>query len=101
MKSAERKIICQTPTSGKTPTQIPAWKYDLVRGAIRRVVPTSKSGVAFKELPALIGETLTAEERAKLGSLSWHATTVKLHMEVVGELERVEGVVPQRIRRTA
>lgn len=101
MKKTEPKVTCETPTPGKSPTQIPKWKYEVVRRAIRSVVPKSKDGVAFKELPDLVGEALSAKERAKLGSLNWHATTVKLHMEVVGEIERVTGAVPQRIRRIA
>lgn len=100
-KTAESKIVCETPTPRKQPTAIAKWKYDLVRNAIRTCVPTSKNGVAFKELPDLVADVLSAEDRARLGSVSWHTTTVKLHMETTGELERVTGVVPQRVRRIA
>lgn len=99
-KTPEAKIACGTPTPGKQPTTIARWKYDLVRTAIRTCVPKSKTGVTFKELPALVADVLSAEDRARLGSVSWHTTTVKLHMETIGELERVEGAVPQRIRRS-
>lgn len=100
-KTTESKVVCETPTPGKQPTAIAKWKYDLVRNAIRKSVPTSKNGVAFKELPDLVADAISAEDRARLGSVSWHTTTVKLHMETTGELERVAGAVPQRVRRTA
>lgn len=100
-KTGEAKVVCATPTPGKQPTAIAKWKYNLVRDAIRKCVPKSKDGVAFKDLPDLVADTLSAEERARLGSVSWHTTTVKLHMETTGELERIAGAVPQRVRRTA
>jgi len=100
-KTAEAKVVCQTPTPGKQPTAIAKWKYELVKGAIRKCVPKTKEGVGFKALPDLVADVLSPEERTRLGSVSWHTTTVKLHMETTGELERVAGAVPQRIRRTA
>lgn len=99
MTNSDAKVVCTTPTPGKQPTSIAKWKYDLVRNAIRRCVPQSKEGVAFKELPDLVADILSADERARLGSVSWHTTTVKLHMETTGELERVAGTGLQRIRR--
>jgi tRNA A37 threonylcarbamoyltransferase TsaD len=98
---AEAKVLCRTPTPGKSTKHIDKWKYDLVRGAIRKVVPKALTGVAFSELPGLVGNALSPAERARLGSVAWYTTTVKLHMETTGELERVAGAHPQRIRRTA
>jgi hypothetical protein len=100
-KTTDAKIVCKTPTPGKQSTAIAKWKYDLVRNAIRTCVPKTKEGVAFKELPDLVADVLPPDDRARLGSVSWHTTTVKLHMETIGELERVKGAVPQRIRRSA
>lgn len=98
-KRIETKVVCATPTPGKQPTAIAKWKYDLVRDAIRKCVSKSKDGIAFKELPDLVAEVLSADDRARLGSVSWHTTTVKLHMETIGELERLKDAVPQRVRR--
>jgi hypothetical protein len=81
---SEGKITCYTPTAGKKPTRIDVWKYDCVRAAILAVVPAQ----------------LSAAHRADLGSVSWYTVSVKLHMETLGELERIEGVKPQRLRRT-
>lgn len=93
------KAVCETPTPGKKPTRIDRWKYDLVRAAILDAVPADDRGVEFKELPALVSARIPAEEQESLGSVSWYTTTVKLDLEVKGELERIPGSKPQRIRR--
>ncbi len=54
----------------------------------------------FKDLPAKVGERLTADQRAKLGSLGWHVTCVKLELEVRGEIARAPGKGPQKLIRT-
>lgn len=92
------KIVCRTPTGG-TPTAIPSWKYAAVRAAILELVGAAGSdGFPFKELPAAVAEHLSPEQRQQLGSTAWHTTTVKLEMEVAGELVRVAGKGPQRLR---
>ena len=96
----EDKITCYTPTPGKKPTRIDVWKYDCVRAAILAVVPVEGDGVAFKDLAGLVSSQLSASHKANLGSVSWYTVSVKLHMETLGELARVEGVKPQRLRRT-
>ena len=96
----EDKITCHTPTPGKKTTRIDVWKYDCVRAAILAVVPVEGDGVAFKDLAGLVSSQLSASHKANLGSVSWYTVSVKLHMETLGELARVEGVKPQRLRRT-
>lgn len=95
----EEWIECRTPKPGSRGTRIPKWKYDAVRTAIRAVVPRDKDGIEFRALSALVAKTLPAATRGKLGSVRWHTVTVKLHMEVTGELARIAGSKPQRIRR--
>ncbi len=99
MANNETTVLCETPTPGKEGTRIPKWKYDAVRAVIRGVVPRSKEGIEFRELPGLVQKALSAENRQQLGSITWHTVTVKLHLEVVGEIERIAGSKPQRIRR--
>jgi len=96
---ADQKVLCETPTPGRKPTRIHRWKYDLVRKAVLAVIPKRGEGVLFKELPALVGARLSADERERLGSLGWYTTTVKLHLEVIGELQRCPGAGPQRLLR--
>ncbi len=98
MASKEPKIFCLTPTPGKQGTRIAQWKYDTLRRAIRKAVPKNKTGVKFMKLHELVRSFLHADELKKLGSLMWYVTTVKLHLEVIGEIERVPNSKPQRIR---
>jgi hypothetical protein len=95
----ESKVVCETPTPGKKPTRIDRWKYELVRAAILDAVPAGDQCIEFRELPALVSARIPAEERGRLGSVSWYTTTVKLDLEVRGELERIPGSKPQRIKR--
>ncbi|MCG3121428.1 MAG: hypothetical protein ALAOOOJD_04520 [bacterium] len=98
MPNREEKFLCLTPTPGKQGTRIDRWKYETLRRAIRRAVPKNKIGIEFVKLPVLVRPYLTADELKRLGSLMWYVTTVKLHLEVIGELERVPHSQPQRIR---
>jgi len=98
MTGQERKVECRTPTPGSHGTRIPKWKYDAVREAIRAVVPRSKEGIEFRALATLVAKVMPVADRRKLGSVAWHTTTVKLHMEVIGELARVPDSRPQRLR---
>ena len=98
--SDEAKVECRTPNPGKPGvTRIPAWKFDTVRAAI--IDTLSAGDVAFSELPARVAARLSDAERSKLGSVGWHTTSVKLEMEVRGEIERVPGISPQMLRLVA
>ncbi len=99
MTKTAGKILCLTPTPGKQGTRIDRWKYETLRRAIRRAVPRNKTGVEFRRLAALVRQQLAADELQAIGSLPWYTTTVKLHLEVIGEIERVPGAQPQRLRR--
>lgn len=94
------KVACRTPTPGKQPVRIERCKFDAVRRAILQVLPTEGEGVPFmSDLTDLVAAALTAEERANLGSVGWYTTTVKLELEVRGEIRRVPGATPQRLLR--
>ncbi len=94
------KVLCQTPTAGKQPTVIDRWKYDAVRKAILKVIPRRGEGLPFRELPEKVKAALPDRQLAQLGSVSWYTTTVKLDLEVRGEIRRIEGARPQRLLRT-
>ncbi|MFY0612135.1 MAG: hypothetical protein JXQ99_11455 [Hyphomicrobiaceae bacterium] len=96
----EPKRICRTPTKDRDGvTRIPQWKFDTVRSAIISAVKEAgDTGLLFKDLPGAVKDRLSADHLAKLGSVGWHTTTVKLEMEVAGELERIAGRGPQRLR---
>ena len=94
----DARVVCHTPTPGKKPTRIHRWKYDLLRRVILDILAGSADGVQFRSLPSLIEERLSPEQRASLGSVSWYTTTVKLDLEVKGDIERVPRVTPQLLR---
>jgi len=94
---AEEKIACRTPNADGV-THIPKWKFEAVRIAILDAVrDAGKDGLAFQALAAGVGARLADDVQARLGSLGWHVTTVKLELEVAGEIARVAGVTPQRL----
>jgi hypothetical protein len=97
--STNDKIVCRTPTPGKQPTRIDRWKFDTIRKAILKVVPRKGEGIAFRDLTGLVKKQISSADQKKIGSLMWYTTTVKLELEVRGELERVEGSGPQRLLR--
>ena len=92
----EEKVTCQTPTPGKKSTRIARWKYAAVREAILDSLSHPSEGVLFKDLAGLVGERLSPEIKRNLGSLGWYTTTVKLDLEVKGEIRRLKNSGPQR-----
>jgi len=99
MKERPSKTVCHTPTPGKKPTAIPTWKYELLREAILSVVPVQEPGIPAKDLASTVQSKIDAGSLKDLGSVSWHVTTVRLNMEVEGELGRIAGSKPLRIVR--
>lgn len=58
----------------------------MLRKAILKIVPKRGEGVEFGELAPLVKEEVTKKQLAELGSVSWFTTTVKLDLEVRGEI---------------
>ncbi len=87
------------PDPEKSGPRIPRFKYDAVRRAILASLPRDEPGLAFASLFEAVRERLDPEELARLGSLRWHTTTVKLDLEARGEIRRVAKARPQRIVR--
>jgi hypothetical protein len=98
--SEGEKVVVETPTPGKQHTRIDKWKYDLVHAAILASIPADDNGVEFSELPQLVADYISSDDLKRLGSVSWYTTTVKLDMEVKGQLDRIPGSKPQRLRLT-
>ena len=90
------KVACRTPAEGRDGvTNIPAWKFDLLQGTIKDVL--TNGPIKFGDLKNAVGKRLSEDDLARLGSLGWHVTTVKLEMEVRGEIVRLEVNGPQQI----
>lgn len=97
---AQRDIVlARTPTPGKQPTPIRKEKYDAVREAIMAALPAKGAGLTIKELSHAVGAELPREMLPASGSAMWLTMTVKLDLECRGEIERVPGSKPQRLRR--
>ena len=91
------KVECRTPNPDKPgATNIPAWKFDACRAAI--LAELADGPMRASAIANAAGRRLTDKARADLGSLGWHMTTVRLEMEVRGELQRLPGS-PLRIER--
>ena len=90
------KVACRTPAEGKDgKTNIPKWKFDVLRAAIRQVLKGREMGMnALKEA---VRDALDENSLKQLGSLGWHLTTVRLELEVRGEIARLPKVTPLRL----
>ena len=95
--SSPDHVLCRNPDPGKQGTNVPRWKFEAVRAAIENSLAENPDGVKSRELPSLVRDALTQDELDHLGSVSWHTTVVKLHLEAVSEIERVPGAKPQVI----
>ena len=96
----DEKFLCLNPDPEKQGTRIERMKYEQLREAILSVVPPDENGLYFKDLSDEVESYLGAEKISALGSVGWYTTTVKLDLEARGEIERVPGSSPQRIRRS-
>jgi hypothetical protein len=99
MTKSQNRVECRTPSPGKSSKRIDRWKFDAVRRAILTVLPRKGEGVLFTHLTGLVKKVLNADELAGLGAPMWYVTTVKLELEVRGEICRVKDSVPQRLFR--
>ncbi len=94
----EPRTVCRTPTPDKKPTSIPSWKFDLRSNEILSIVDEAGSeGFLFSKLSDTIAARLEADDLSRLGSVGWHVTTVRLELEVRGDLSRVPDASPQRL----
>lgn len=96
--SADDKFQLIHP-DGKPAPRIDKAKYELVRAALLTIIPQNEEGVPFTTLAERVAASLSREQVSKLGSMGWYTTEVKLDMEARGEIERVPGSKPQRLRR--
>ncbi|MCB9244953.1 MAG: hypothetical protein H6606_00860 [Flavobacteriales bacterium] len=89
---SEGRILTAHP-AGKQGVRISAEKYHSIRDYIFNCL-LEQPGLSYKELDARANQELKDFE----GSVSWYVVTVKLDMEARGEIERIPGSRPQRIR---
>lgn len=91
------KVPCRTPTPGRDGvTNVPKWKFDLMQGHVLTVL--ADGPMTSNELKKAVQTKLSEAELTELGSLGWHLCTVRLEMEVRGEIARVAGKGPLKLR---
>lgn len=95
----EERVACRTPAEGKGGvSNIPKWKFDRLSDAILKIVGMAGSdGMLNKDLRDAVGAELSGDELERLGKLGWHVVTVKLELEVRGEIRRLDVKGPMRI----
>ena len=94
----QSRVACRTPAEGRDGvTNIPAWKFDLIRSHMYDILSDGAPHV-YNDVRDAVGARLSKEEAEQLGKLGWHVITVKLELEVRGEIERVKAKGPQQIR---
>ena len=92
----DEKIACRTPAKDRDGvTNIPKWKFEVLEVAILDVL--KQGDCPFADLKEKVRVRLDGDELNRLGSLGWHLTTVKLEMEVRGDIKRLDGVSPQML----
>jgi hypothetical protein len=94
-----KRIQTRHPDADKSMPRIDRDIYDAFRTAILAATPAEGGGVSFRDLPRLVEGQLPAGIRERIGSVTWYLTTVKLDLEARGEIERVPGSRPQRLRK--
>lgn len=93
------RTACSTPAEGRDGViNIPTWKFEALRTAILAGLAQGECG--FDALRDKAKREMSASDLAKLGSFAWHFTTVKLELEVRGEIERTGGKGRQVLRLT-
>jgi hypothetical protein len=91
------RIQLTHPDPTKQHPKIERVKYDAFHEALLEVIPANEEGIPFGSLNDAVLEVNPSLQ--EMGSVGWYVTTVKLHMEAIGEIERVPQSSPQRVRR--
>jgi len=84
---------------GKQGVNIERRRYDGMRRALLKSIPRAAQGVSFRDVYELVLEHLDPDVFDARVSVGWYVVTVKLDLEARGEIARVEGKGPQRLRR--
>jgi len=98
MDETEERIQLRHPDPTKAMPRIIKARYKIVRAAILEAIPPGEEGLPFRELAGRVAAQLTPESLAQVRAIGWYTTSVKLDLEGRGEIERVPGSRPQRLR---
>ena len=100
-KETEEQIDCRTPAEGKDgATNIPSGNSICCAMQSRKVLGAAGAGGDAEQGPArpAVGPLIAREDLARLGKLGWHVVSVRLELEVRGEIDaRCRAKGPLRI----
>src|SRR5262245_46157606 len=99
--TTEPMIQLYTVNGGKPSAQIPLRRYEAMQKAILKVLKNKPEGLGFPDLAYEVSQRLPLWWTREGWDELWHATNVKLHLEYLGQLERVPGAKPHRVRIVA
>lgn len=95
---AEEMIQLYTVNGGKPSAFIPVRRYEAMRKALIAALRKAPDGLGLVDLAERASQHLPAWWTREGWDEMWHTTSVKLHLEHLGELERVPGAKPHRVR---
>ncbi len=81
-------IECRSPNGMRDTKILKRWKYEKVRDAIRKVLPTGDEGMSCSELKEQVTAEFSQQDQMLIGKMSWYIDTVILEMETAEELTR-------------
>ena len=95
---AAEMVQLYTVNGGKPSARIPLRRYEAVSEAVlEALAKAGPEGLTLKELAVALAPLLPQWWFAEGWDTMWHVTGIKLHLEHLGQLERVR-VVPHRVR---
>lgn len=95
---SEEMIQLYTVNGGKPSALIPLRRYEAMRKAVLTALLQAPDGLGLLDLTEQASQRLPLWWNREGWDEMWHATGVKLHLEYLGELERVPGAKPHRVR---
>ena len=94
------KIECRSPNKPNGPTRsVLAWKFDIAANAIRAALAKQPTGIPFDQIVAAAAQQIDKQVLETLGKPDWLVETVRLELEVRGEVERIKSGGPIPILR--
>lgn len=99
--SSTSNIQLYTVNGGKPSASVPLRRYEAMRTAVLQALKAAgSSGLTLHELAVAVAPLLPQWWSDEGWDEMWHVTSVKLHLEYLGELERVPDAKPHRLRLT-
>lgn len=98
---ASDSIQLYTVNGGRPSSRIPLRRYDTVRGAILDALADRPEGLSLWELCTALAPRLPQWWFDEGWDTPWHVTNVKLHLEYLGELQRIPAKGGHRVVRSA